>query len=176
MSVRPTRRSSWPGLTRPPIRSASARRGDSSVPAGTGTMDGRLEAAHDGISCDFNDIKIYIAIVFLFQNSYLYKTDDLERPHAPHLSRRRGGTRACAQGRECETQKSGKNDEQFCCRRSVPRQSQGRRRAAGQPQRLALRQALQGLSRPSPARANPDRGHQRALRQACGHCPLGVSP
>lgn len=87
----------------------------------------------------FNWLKIYVEIIFLFQNSYLYWVDDLERPHPSQLSRHRGGARACAD----DAREIG---EQFCCQRSKPRQPPGRRRASGQHERLPARRAHRGVA------------------------------
>ena len=107
----------------------------------------------------FNHIKIYVATIFPFQNSYLYGVDDLERPHAPHFSRHCGGARAWASAgaRGRGPRKIEKFDEQFCCGRAGRRQSKRRRRPAGQPPRATSRHALcraQGQTRPT-AYADP---------------------
>lgn len=153
--------SSWSGLVRSDSVRTPPTMGDAR-PFAVAKGDGRLKTAHDEIVSDFKRIKIYSEMIFLFQNSYLYRADDLERPHASHLSDHRGGARAHA--REYEIQKSKKSDEQFCCRRTQSRQSEGRRSAARQPQRAASGFALGRSSRPTPACSSVDQKFLRTVR------------
>ena len=146
---------SWSGSTRPSIRRASARRTDIFAPADAGVMGRRLKAADEKFICIFNDIKIFHQTIFPFLNSFLYWADDFGPAHAPYLSCHLGGacTRAETAAAGKGVRKFGKTGEQFCCRpfrrsskseagRSEPRQPQGRRRAAEEPQRDASRPAL----------------------------------
>ncbi len=126
----------------------------------------------------FNHIIIYNVTIFPLQNSYLYGVDDLERPHAPHLIRYRGGARPRAI--ECEIQKNQKSDEQFCCCGTGSRQSQRRRRTAGQSQRLAPRIAVgkaprraRPISQPGPRFIHPLR-ESKCVAQSASR--LGVAP
>ena len=128
MSAPPTLNSSWAALSRPPIAPTSVGACGVSCRADARPMGGRVKPGHDVLSFIFNHIKIYDVIVFLFQNSYPYWADDLERQHAPDLSRHRGGARAAH-----------KIAEQFYCRGTGSRQSQGRRRTSGQHERIPPR-------------------------------------
>jgi hypothetical protein len=146
---------SWPGSTRPSIRRAPARRRGILAPADAVVMGRRLKAADDKFVRIFNDIKIFRQTIFPYQNSFLYWADDRGPAHTPHLSRHLGG--ACARAETAAggtgTRKFGKTGEQFCCRpvrrsskseagSSEPRQPQGRRREAEEPQRDASRPAF----------------------------------
>ena len=83
VSAPPTLNSSWAALSRPPIAPTSVGACGVSCRADARPMGGRVKPGHDGLSFIFNHIKIYDVIVFLFQNSYPYWADDLERQHAP---------------------------------------------------------------------------------------------
>ena len=145
MSAPPTHLPSWPGSTRPPIRRASARRKTESrgaaefaeqgsdlprsprlrvpkilfAPADAGAMGSRDEPGHDECLCDFNGIKFFFQTIFPLQNSFLYWSNDLDSVHSPHLSRHRGGARACADAlaEKRESRNTEKFDKQFYCGR-----------------------------------------------------------
>jgi len=138
----------------------------------------RLKGSHDVFLFDFNGMNIYIVKLFPLQISYLYRADEPKRPCILALTRHRGGGRPRSEtaSRERFFEERAKVDEQFCCRRSQPRQSQRGRRAAGQPQRVAAWRALQAISCPPPARARLDRGHGRADCGVEGHGQVGVAP
>jgi|KBSMisStandDraft_5_1062788.scaffolds.fasta_scaffold428740_2 hypothetical protein len=131
MTSRQPLQPSWPGLTRPPSALASASACESSRRADARRLGGQLGlvlwprfsrtrgAAHGDNMFVFKHLKFFAPTLFLLLNSFLYRADGPERPHAPRFPRHRGGAFARATvstgGRGWrETRKS---DEQFYYRR-----------------------------------------------------------
>ena len=153
-------RSGCPGPIAPPSRWVPARARSASL---AGMTD---EGGHKKISI-FNHIKFFSQTLFPIQNSFLYRSDELDHPRAPDFSRHCGGAFARAEaGRGAR--KTRKSDEQFCCRSAsagLPGQwqSQGSGRADGNPQRAAPQLALGRASRTAKACSPPDRPRERAV-------------
>ena len=167
MSADPTALSSWGALSRPSIALASASAARSSGRADARRMGSRVKPGHDEFGCVFNHLKFFSQTLFPIQYSFLYRSDELDRPHAPDFFRNCGGAFARAEaGRGAR--KTRKCDEQFCCRSAsagLPGQwqSQGSGRADGKPQRAAPRLALGSASRTAKACSPPDRPRERPV-------------
>ena len=120
----------------------------------------RLGAGHDEYWCIFNRLKYFSQTLFLLVNSFLYRSDGPERPHAPRFARHRGGAfaPATASTRGRGVRETAKTDEQFYCR------SEAHRRAPRQSQRAAPWPAFGGVSREptrAPRKAQSTSAHAR---------------